>query len=181
MSGLLLRFGSGWSSCTRLLPQSLGFPCLAGLTQASDSITQTSNSITQSFVRHASKKAGGSSSNGRDSNPKNLGLKKYGGQKVIPGNIIVRQRGTQFHQGNFVGMGKDHTLFALLEGKVRYHKDKMTGRKTVHVDPVNALLPVHPAFQGSKWEAALSQKGQQGIRQLLAEMKTAKKGISAQQ
>lgn len=95
-------------------------------------------------------------------------------QKVIPGNIIVRQRGTQFHQGNFVGMGKDHTLFALLEGKVRYHKDKMTGRKTVHIDPADAVLPVHPAFQGSKWESALSQGGQQGIRQLLAEMKAAK-------
>jgi large subunit ribosomal protein L27 len=101
-------------------------------------------------------------------------------QKVIPGNIILRQRGTQFHQGNFVGIGKDHTLFALLEGKVRYHKDKLTGRKTVHIDPANAEVPVHPAYQGSKWETALSQKGQQGIRSLLAELRAAKASVAAQ-
>ena len=70
----------------------------------------------------AHKKSGGSSSNGRDSIGRRLGLKKSGGQAVIPGNIIVRQRGTQYHPGANVGMGKDHTLFALSEGKVVFSK-----------------------------------------------------------
>ena len=68
----------------------------------------------------AHKKAGGSTSNGRDSNPKMLGVKKYGGEKVIPGNIIVRQRGTKFLGGKNVGIGKDYTLFALTEGQVKF-------------------------------------------------------------
>ncbi len=68
----------------------------------------------------AHKKAGGSTSNGRDSNPKMRGVKMFGGQKVIPGNIIVRQCGTKFHAGNNVGMGKDFTLFATSEGKVEF-------------------------------------------------------------
>ena len=66
----------------------------------------------------AHKKAGGSSRNGRDSAGRRLGVKKFGGQKVIPGNIIVRQRGTKFYPGEGVGIGKDHTLFALVEGRV---------------------------------------------------------------
>ncbi len=77
----------------------------------------------------AHKKSGGSSSNGRDSIGRRLGLKKSGGQCVIPGNIIVRQRGTQYHPGANVGMGKDHTLFALTEGKVEF--SKKAGDKTV--------------------------------------------------
>ncbi len=68
----------------------------------------------------AHKKAGGSTSNGRDSNPKMRGVKMFGGQKVIPGNIIVRQCGTKFHAGSNVGMGKDFTLFATSEGKVEF-------------------------------------------------------------
>lgn len=68
----------------------------------------------------ATKKAGGSSKNGRDSAGRRLGAKKSDGQAVIPGNIIVRQRGTKIRPGNNVGMGKDHTLFALTEGKVEY-------------------------------------------------------------
>ena len=68
----------------------------------------------------AHKKAGGSSRNGRDSAGRRLGVKKFGGQAVIPGNIIVRQRGTKWHPGANVGMGKDHTLFALTEGKVTF-------------------------------------------------------------
>ncbi len=68
----------------------------------------------------AHKKAGGSTRNGRDSQSKRLGLKKFGGEQVIPGNIIVRQRGTQFHPGVNVGMGSDHTLFAKTEGKVEF-------------------------------------------------------------
>jgi large subunit ribosomal protein L27 len=68
----------------------------------------------------AHKKAGGSSGNGRDSESKRLGVKKFGSEKVIPGNIIVRQRGTKFNPGENVGMGKDHTLFALTEGTVEF-------------------------------------------------------------
>lgn len=75
----------------------------------------------------AHKKAAGSTSNGRDSNPKMRGTKKYGGEHVIPGNIIVRQKGTKIHPGNGVGMGRDFTIFAMVEGKVEfshYNRDK---------------------------------------------------------
>ena len=81
----------------------------------------------------ATKKAGGSSRNGRDSAGRRLGVKKYGGETVIPGNIIVRQRGTKIFPGENVGMGKDHTLFALKEGKVIFSK-KSSGRKFVTVN-----------------------------------------------
>ena len=81
----------------------------------------------------AHKKAGGSSRNGRDSQAKRLGVKKFGGQEVIGGNIIVRQRGTKVYPGANVGMGKDHTLFATAEGHVRFHDGKL-GRKFVSVD-----------------------------------------------
>ena len=81
----------------------------------------------------AHKKAGGSSRNGRDSQAQRLGVKRYGGQFVLAGNIIVRQRGTEFHPGENVGCGKDHTLFALTEGRVRFHDGKL-GRKYVSVD-----------------------------------------------
>ncbi len=83
----------------------------------------------------AHKKAGGSSNNGRDSIGRRLGVKKYGGEAVIPGNIIIRQRGTKFYPGDNVGMGKDHTLFATAEGKVQF-KTKSNGRQYVSV--VNA-------------------------------------------
>lgn len=76
----------------------------------------------------AHKKAGGSSRNGRDSAGRRLGVKKFGGELVIPGNILVRQRGTKFYPGTNVGMGKDHTLFALVEGRVAFHEGKL-GRK----------------------------------------------------
>ena len=81
----------------------------------------------------AHKKAGGSSRNGRDSEGKRLGVKKYGGEAVIPGNIIVRQRGTKFHPGTNVGMGKDHTLFALTEGRVKFKKGAQ--KTTISVEP----------------------------------------------
>jgi large subunit ribosomal protein L27 len=83
----------------------------------------------------AHKKAGGSSRNGRDSESKRLGVKKFGGQEVIGGNIIIRQRGTRVHPGRNVGMGKDHTLFALTGGRVVFHDGKL-GRKYVSVDTV---------------------------------------------
>ena len=70
----------------------------------------------------AHKKAGGSSRNGRDSDGRRLGVKKFGGERVIAGNILVRQRGTKFHAGRNVGMGRDHTIFAKLEGEVKFHR-----------------------------------------------------------
>ncbi len=82
----------------------------------------------------AHKKAGGSSRNGRDSAGRRLGVKRFGGQDVISGNIIVRQRGTKWHPGLNVGMGKDHTLFALIEGKVEF-RTKANSRTFVSVVP----------------------------------------------
>jgi large subunit ribosomal protein L27 len=82
----------------------------------------------------AHKKAGGSSRNGRTSNPQYLGVKKYGDEAVIAGNIIVRQRGTQFHPDKNVGMGKDYTIFSLIEGKVKF-VTKAKGRKYISVIP----------------------------------------------
>lgn len=83
----------------------------------------------------AHKKAGGSSRNGRDSAGRRLGIKKFGGEAVIPGNIIARQRGTTWHPGAGVGMGKDHTIFATVEGKVVF-QPKSNGRTTINVLPV---------------------------------------------
>ncbi|CAK9874739.1 unnamed protein product [Sphagnum jensenii] len=122
---------------TKLLVPSNVFEDVAGI--------EGGTGLTLLLRRWATKKAGGSTQNGRDSLPKNLGVKKYGGQRVIPGNIIVRQRGTRFHPGDFVGMGRDHTLFALANGQVRFEKNPLTGRKWVHVDPTGGP-PVHPAY-----------------------------------
>jgi large subunit ribosomal protein L27 len=82
----------------------------------------------------AHKKAGGSSRNGRDSPGQRLGVKKFGGEIVVSGNIIVRQRGTKFHPGEHVGMGRDHTLFALVDGSVKFHQG-IGGRKFISVIP----------------------------------------------
>jgi large subunit ribosomal protein L27 len=81
----------------------------------------------------AHKKAGGSSRNGRDSRGRRLGVKKFGGEIVVPGNIIVRQRGTKFHPGAHVGMGRDHTIFAITAGAIRFHRSGE--RSYVSVDP----------------------------------------------
>ena len=83
----------------------------------------------------AHKKGGGSSRNGRDSKPKMLGVKVFGGQVVPAGSIIVRQRGTRFHPGTGVGLGRDHTLFALVDGKVEFKVKGAEARKTVNVIP----------------------------------------------
>ncbi|WP_455482181.1 50S ribosomal protein L27 [Bartonella sp. B35(2025)] len=83
----------------------------------------------------AHKKAGGSSRNGRDSESKRLGVKKFGGEVVIAGNIIIRQRGTRWHPGDNVGIGKDHTLFALSKGAVSFRK-KANNRSYVSVIPI---------------------------------------------
>lgn len=81
----------------------------------------------------AHKKAGGSTRNGRDSNPKYLGVKRYGGESVLAGNILVRQRGTRFHAGDNVGVGRDHTLFALSDGTVEFEARGYPKRKFVSV------------------------------------------------
>jgi len=83
----------------------------------------------------AHKKGVGSSRNGRDSNPKYLGVKMYGGQAIAAGNIIVRQRGTQFHPGTGVGLGRDHTLFALVDGTVQFKVRGDKNRRFVDVIP----------------------------------------------
>ncbi len=85
----------------------------------------------------AHKKAGGSTRNGRDSNPKYLGVKKFGGQHVLAGNILIRQRGTKCHAGTGVGIGKDHTLYALIEGHVVFKIKGPKKRQFVFVEPVS--------------------------------------------
>jgi large subunit ribosomal protein L27 len=82
----------------------------------------------------AHKKAGGSSRNGRDSAGQRLGVKKYGGEQILSGGIIVRQRGTEYHPGKFVGMGKDHTLFAKVDGVVQFHGG-LKNRRYVSIIP----------------------------------------------
>jgi len=84
----------------------------------------------------AQKKGGGSTRNGRDSQPKMLGVKAFGGQTVSAGSIIVRQRGTRFHAGTNVGMGRDHTLFALVDGTVSFDVKGAANRKMVFIKPV---------------------------------------------
>ena len=81
----------------------------------------------------AHKKGGGSTRNGRDSESKRLGVKRFGGEKVFPGNIIVRQRGTRFHPGKNVSMGKDHTIFSLIDGFVKFSKRGPLSKKVIDV------------------------------------------------
>ncbi|KAL3568558.1 hypothetical protein D5086_031209 [Populus alba] len=113
----------------------------------------SSGGLSLMFRRWATKKQAGSTKNGRDSKPKNLGVKKFGGERVIPGNIIVRQRGTRFHPGDYVGMGKDHTLFALKEGNVKFETNKLTGRKWVHVEPKYGY-ELHPIYTKASGDSA---------------------------
>jgi large subunit ribosomal protein L27 len=86
----------------------------------------------------AHKKAGGSTRNGRDSNPKYLGIKRYGGQVVNAGEIIIRQRGTKFHPGMHVGLGKDHTLYALKAGRVVFAVKGPLRKRCVSIEPIEA-------------------------------------------
>ncbi len=86
----------------------------------------------------AHKKAGGSTRNGRDSKPKYLGIKRFGGQVVNAGEIIVRQRGTKFHAGRYVGMGRDHTLYALVPGKVVFGYKGHLNKHCVSLEPIQA-------------------------------------------
>jgi large subunit ribosomal protein L27 len=87
----------------------------------------------------AQKKAGGSSKNGRDSAGRRLGIKRYGGQEVLAGNIIVRQRGTEYHPGKNVGMGKDHTIYALMDGAVMFSQKH--GRRIINIVAANDGVP----------------------------------------
>ena len=100
----------------------------------------------------ATKKAGGSSRNGRDSKGRRLGVKRYGDQLVIPGNIIVRQRGTKIHPGTNVGMGKDHSIYSLIKGKVKFKKSKLN--RTLFCNPQlvikNYLYQYNKIFRSSK-------------------------------
>jgi len=89
----------------------------------------------------AHKKAGGSSRNGRDSEGRRLGVKKYGGEDVLAGNIIIRQRGTKYAAGKNVGIGKDHSIFALMDGSVLFSKGR-SGKATVNVVPANDERPL---------------------------------------
>ena len=89
----------------------------------------------------AQKKGGGSTRNGRDSQPKMLGVKKFGGEVINAGSIIVRQRGTKFHPGVNVGIGKDHTLFALVNGQVSFAIKGSLKKHTVNVNPVTSVVP----------------------------------------
>ncbi len=96
----------------------------------------------------AHKKGVGSSRNGRDSKPKRLGVKEYGGESVRAGNVLVRQRGTKLHPGNNVGLGKDYTLFALIDGIVKFEGDKKRRRVSVYATPVPT-----PAIEAAPPEA----------------------------
>jgi large subunit ribosomal protein L27 len=91
----------------------------------------------------AQKKGGGSTRNGRDSKPKMLGVKAYGGETVSAGSIIVRQRGTRFHPGVNVGIGKDHTLYALIDGSVKFAIKGPQSRHTVNIVPLPEVAAAH--------------------------------------
>ncbi|TPX63077.1 hypothetical protein SpCBS45565_g06901 [Spizellomyces sp. 'palustris'] len=127
------------SRCVPLRHAGFGFtpvtPCLARVPQPSSRFPLQ--------VRWATKKSGGSSKNGRTSQPKFLGFKALHSAKVDPGNIIIRQRGTQWHPGTNVGIGRDHTLFALVPGRVVLHYDLAKQRKIVSVD--DGTLPRLPS------------------------------------
>jgi len=97
----------------------------------------------------AHKKAGGSSRNGRDSDGRRLGVKKFGGEAVIPGNILIRQRGTKYHPGANVGMGRDHTLFAVEEGVVKFHRG-VGDRLFISVEPIPAPANDVPAAEAAE-------------------------------
>jgi len=119
-------------------------PATSGILEQAE-VLGSASSLT--FVRWATKKQGGSSNNGRDSNPKFLGIKKYGGEYVKAGNIIARQRGTKWHPGDNCGIGVDHTLFALIEGKVHFTDNHLKKRKIVNVVPLEQWPQVLAARQ----------------------------------
>ena len=109
-------------------------------------------------IRTASKKAGGSVKNGRDSVGKRLGVKKFGGEFVIPGNIIIRQRGKKYHGGENVGLGRDHTIFAKASGWVHFTFDRTKKRNFVHV------LNTNPHFSNMQRMAALAKDPEMALK-----------------
>ncbi|GMH02762.1 hypothetical protein Nepgr_004601 [Nepenthes gracilis] len=135
----MMNFATSWCRRANLRELVTNLPAYTGASDASG------EGLALIFRRWATKKTAGSTKNGRDSKPKNLGVKKFGGERVIPGNIIVRQRGTRFHPGNYVGIGKDHTLYALKEGSVKFETHKLSGRKWVHVEPKEGDV-LHPMY-----------------------------------
>ncbi|KAJ3072794.1 54S ribosomal protein L2 mitochondrial [Podochytrium sp. JEL0797] len=112
---------------------------LLGINRPGTSATSMQSVLFAGQVRHATKKAGGSTSNGRSSQPKHLGVKAGNGAAVVPGTIIVRQRGTSWHAGPGVGLGKDHTLFALQNGRVVFRYDLARQRRVVAVSDESGL------------------------------------------
>lgn len=133
----------------------------------------------------AHKKGAGSSRNGRESESKRLGVKIYGGQAAIAGNIIVRQRGTQHHPGNNVGMGRDHTLFALIDGRVKFEK-KRDNRSYVSVLPfetVETMVAEKPVKKVAKPQPVVDEKPEakeaKVEKEVVAEEKPAKKEATA--
>ncbi len=122
----------------------------------------------------AHKKGQGSSRNGRESESKRLGVKIYGGQTAIPGNIIVRQRGTSFHPGENVGMGKDHTIFAKIEGVVTF-VTKKKNRKYISVLPLDAMVEEKPKAKAKKTETkAAAVKTEKPAKEEVADAKPKK-------
>jgi len=121
----------------------------------------------------ATKKAGGSSRNGRDSAGRRLGVKKYGGQIVVPGNIIVRQRGTKIFPGENVGIGKDHSIFSVIKGKV----DKLKGLKEKVI--VGRVVPAGTGTVKNKWNYLAKEKDEKYLSEKATE-KTAEKSITAE-
>lgn len=110
-----------------------GFTRLVGCSAATARVVKMPQDMYTLSRRWASKKSGGSTKNGRDSESKRLGVKKFGGQSVVAGNIILRQRGTKYHVGTGVGLGKDHTIFATRDGFVRFWYNVPKKRQEVSV------------------------------------------------
>ncbi|KFH67162.1 hypothetical protein MVEG_07685 [Podila verticillata NRRL 6337] len=173
------------------MSSSLFSSSMLGLTRqvARLNVVSESSALTNQ-IRHASKKAGGSTKNNRDSAGRRLGAKKVGGQPVIPGNIIFRQRGTHFYPGENVGMGKDHTLYALESGWVQYYQDPVKDKKfwkrtyvgvSLHKDlalptPVNE--PRRRAFRLVD-TAAYKQQLEQSRKEALADLVAMEKVVQA--
>ncbi|KAH7487684.1 hypothetical protein PRIC1_011761 [Phytophthora ramorum] len=115
------------------MAMAMGMARVFGCSAATARIGAKSEGVYSQTCRWASKKAGGSTKNGRDSESKRLGVKKFGGESVLAGNIIIRQRGTKYHPGTGVGLGKDHTIFATRDGFVRFWYNTPKKRQEVSV------------------------------------------------
>ncbi|KAL4447230.1 hypothetical protein ABPG77_007263 [Micractinium sp. CCAP 211/92] len=128
----------------------LGPAATAAETCSSSGVAAAAGGAQWQQLRFASKKQGGSTQNTKDSNPKYLGVKLFGGQRCIPGNIIMRQRGTEFHPGANVGMGRDHTIYSLIEGRVKFSRDPRTKRRYISVEPLGQPAAAPPQQQAAQ-------------------------------